>query len=54
MARWCWEEMKERTRRGKVIGGWEEERKKFLEERKWKKEEVEILCVCERERGGRI
>lgn len=49
LAKGCWEEMKERARSGKVIGGWKEKGKKFLEERKWKIEEMEILR--ERERG---
>lgn len=40
--------MKERVRREKVIEGWEEERKAFLKERRWKIEEVDS------EREGRI
>lgn len=47
LARLCWGEMKERPRRGKVLGGWEDERKQFFEGMWWTVEEVERL----RERG---
>lgn len=33
VARKCWEEMKERWRRGEVLGSWEQERWEFLRER---------------------
>lgn len=29
LARICWEEMRKRARKGKALGGWEEERKEF-------------------------
>lgn len=54
------EEMRKRTKKDKVLGGWEEERKEFWEIRKWKIEEVEELRekgylrgeeLWERERG---
>lgn len=48
LARRCWEELRERAKRGKVMGGWEEERKAFMEERGWSLEGVERL----RERGN--
>ena len=43
LAREFWEEVKGRARRGKVLGGWEEERKGFFEERGWVIEEVEVV-----------
>ena len=43
LARECWEEIKGRARRGKVLGGWEEERKGFFEERGWTVEGVELV-----------
>lgn len=39
--------MRKGAKEGKVLGGWEEERKEFWEIRKWKIEEVEEL----REKG---
>ena len=46
MARMCWEKIKGRARRGGVLGGWEQERKGFYEERGWTVEGVERM------RGG--
>lgn len=43
MARECWEEMRERAKRGVALKGWEEKRKDFLEARGWKVEEMEEL-----------
>jgi len=33
LARLCWEEMRERNRKGEKISGWEKERREFFEER---------------------
>ena len=41
LARLCWEEMKGRFKRGKVLEGWEKEREQFFGERGWTVEEVE-------------
>ncbi|XP_011865993.1 PREDICTED: putative golgin subfamily A member 6-like protein 6 [Vollenhovia emeryi] len=41
IARWCWEEWREKARRGKVVGECERERREFYEEKGWKIEEVE-------------
>lgn len=41
MARLCWEELKEKDRRGKVESGWEEERKSFFRERRMGLKKVE-------------
>lgn len=43
LARACWKEMRSRAREGKVMGEWEEERRKFMGERGWKIEEVERI-----------
>lgn len=37
----CWEEVKRRARRGKALEGWEEERKRFYEDKGWRIEDVE-------------
>lgn len=42
IAKKCWREMKERWKRGRIIGGWEQERKEFLEEREIRNEEEEL------------
>lgn len=41
LARRCWEEMKERYRKGKTKSRWEEERKDFFGSRKMRLEEIE-------------
>ena len=43
LARECWEEMKRRMRRGKVLEGWEEEREQYYKDKGWTVEEVERL-----------
>jgi len=43
LARLCWEEMRERAKEGKVMGKWEEERRKFYEEKNWDIKEVERM-----------
>ena len=48
LARRCWEEIKGRARRGKALGGWEEERKEYYEGRGWTIEGIEEM----RGRGG--
>ena len=50
LSRLCWEEMKGRFKRGKVLEGWEKEREQFFGERGWTVEEVERG----RERGEEI
>lgn len=39
----CWKELRNRKKREKVIRGWEEERKEFMERRRWNIEEIEML-----------
>ncbi|EFN75876.1 hypothetical protein EAI_03061 [Harpegnathos saltator] len=41
IARRCWMEMRNRARRGKEVGKWEEERRRFFEDRGWKIDEIE-------------
>ena len=41
LAKRCWEEMKGRFRRGKVVEGWEEEGEEFYEQRGWILEAME-------------
>lgn len=41
MARVCWEELKEKGRKGKVKSSWEEERYKFFKDKGVELEEVE-------------
>ena len=48
LARDCWEEMKRRMRRGRVLQGWEEEREQFFKDKGWTVEEVERM----RDRGS--
>lgn len=43
LVRECWKELRNRMKRGKVIGGWEEERKEFMERGKWNIEEIEKI-----------
>lgn len=43
LARRCWDEVKGRARKGRVMGGWEKERREFYEGRGWKVEEVEDM-----------
>lgn len=43
LARECWNEMRKRTREGKSIEGWEEDRKEFFEKRNWSIKIVEKL-----------
>ncbi|EFN89124.1 hypothetical protein EAI_08591 [Harpegnathos saltator] len=50
IARMCWMEMRGRARRGKEVGRWEEEQKKFFEGRGWKIDRIEGI----REKGGKI
>lgn len=53
VARRCWKEMKERWRRGKVLGSWEQERWEFLRERgMWEgeKERVEYEEIEKKDR----
>ncbi|XP_070529779.1 calponin homology domain-containing protein DDB_G0272472-like [Cardiocondyla obscurior] len=47
LAKWCWEEMKERAREGRSKGKWEKEREEFFEKFGWSGKEMEDL----RERG---
>lgn len=57
LARSCWEEMKERSKAGKVGSKWEEERKSYIEDRglglkEWKRkreqdEEWGGMCIKE-------
>lgn len=43
VARKCWEELKERWRKGKILGNWEHERREFLRVREVKEGEEEIV-----------
>ncbi|EZA52129.1 hypothetical protein X777_09154 [Ooceraea biroi] len=43
LARECWKEMKEKAKEGRVLKGWETERKEFMEEKGWKIEEIEVM-----------
>ncbi|KMQ87647.1 hypothetical protein RF55_13014 [Lasius niger] len=53
VARKCWEEMKERWRRGEVLGSWEQERWKFLRERGvWEGEEKRVEDRGERQENA--
>lgn len=45
IARRCWEEMKERTGRGKALSGWEREREEFFERRRLSLVDVEMKRV---------
>lgn len=43
VVRKCWEELKERWRKGKILGNWEHERREFLRVREVKEREEEIV-----------
>ncbi|KAL6262985.1 hypothetical protein P5V15_005776 [Pogonomyrmex californicus] len=43
LARICWEEMRDRAKEGKVVGKWEEKRRAFYEEKRWKIKEIEKM-----------
>jgi len=53
LAKKCWEEMRDRWRKGKVIGRWEQERKKFYRERRVEEGEKERIRYDELERRDR-
>jgi len=53
LARKCWEEMRDRWRKGKVIGRWEQERKEFYRERGVEEGEEERIGYEELERRER-
>jgi len=53
LARKCWEEMRDRWRRGKIIGRWEQERKEFYRERRVEEGEEERIGYDELERRER-
>ncbi|CAK9832677.1 Retrovirus-related Pol polyprotein from type-1 retrotransposable element R2 (Fragment) [Anthophora retusa] len=48
IARKCWREVRERAKKNRAIGNWEEVRREFYEKKGWTLEEVEEL----REEGG--
>jgi len=53
LTRKCWEEMRDRWRKGKVIGRWEQERKEFYRERRIEEGEEERIGYDELERRER-
>ncbi|EZA48221.1 hypothetical protein X777_14227 [Ooceraea biroi] len=54
LARECWKEMKKRAKEGRILKGWETERKEFMEEKGWKIEEVGEMKKKGQIRGGYI
>jgi len=53
LARKCWEEMRDRWKKGKVIGRWEQEKKEFYRERRVEEGEEERIGYEELERRDR-
>jgi len=43
LARECLEKIRNKVKKGKAMKGWEEERVNFIEERRWKMEEIEEM-----------
>lgn len=54
LARWCWEELRERAKRGLVVGEWEKERGEYYEGKGWSVKEVEELREEGRPRGEEL